>query len=179
MVLYRYGGLARAGKVKAQTPRVPKDESSTTHKYNGGRNKLKQRSKNNRKYKSGANRLEALENPSPNTDTDLSISSDQNGHYMQQAPHYLSNSLHKFNTIDGLNRLEFKWAIIRNKRLHLKAEAYYDRNNKNHKKWHRNHPRDGFYQFRHVFENDEEYTSEEENYIEEVDDSNGFELNQQ
>ncbi|KAG2383200.1 hypothetical protein C9374_004537 [Naegleria lovaniensis] len=142
MVLYRYGSLARAGKVKFQTPRVPKDDE-TNHKYNGGQKKLREHSKNNKKYKSGANRW-----ISEQISTDPSSCTTE-----PQAPYnYVSNSLHKFNTLEGLSRLEFKWTNIQNKRLQLKAEAYYDRNNKNHKKWHRNHPKDGFYQFRHVFD---------------------------
>ncbi|KAG2374052.1 hypothetical protein C9374_011131 [Naegleria lovaniensis] len=162
MVHFRRYGLAPAGKVKLLTPHVPASEhsSNSSHKYNGGRKKLRKHFQHNNKYKSGAHRLVSSFEP-PNQSSS-SLDNEEHG-----TPHYLSNSEHKFNTLEGMNRLEFQWTIVHEKRLQIKAEAFYNRNNKNHKKWHRNHPKDGFYQLRQVFEAHHE-TNEEEKEDENV-----------
>lgn len=107
-----YGSLARSGKVKAQTPRVPKtSEASTKYSTNKFRSKESDRG--------------------------------------------VSVTFEKYNTAKGWEKLEFieakkQESIIRRR---TNDQWYHRSTDTNHKKWHRNHPKDGFYQSRQVVDN--------------------------
>ena len=122
------GSLARAGKNKYQTPYVAKSEDSKAQLQ--GHKKFRVKSSSNVAFKSGAHRLESR-NPSSNN--------------------YLSNTFHKFNTERGINRMEYSQVL--KQVLVEKRMGWYDypRSSNNHKKWHRNHPADGFYTKREQF----------------------------
>lgn len=125
------GPLARSGKVKGQTPHV---EPSSEKKQSNGRKKFRVKSSTNVQYKSGANRID-----SKHTDA------------------YLTNSYHKFNTFNGVSRVEDQFEKLDPRTGYPEA--------RNHKKWHRNHRvlddgEVGVYTCRSLF--DETITKEEE-----------------
>ncbi|KAG2375328.1 hypothetical protein C9374_009951 [Naegleria lovaniensis] len=150
-----YGSLARSGKVKYQTPRV---ERTASRRYKGGRSKFRKHAASNMEYKSGAHRSEQVTNNSSNNNTPNTSSRipDQLDARMNetQAPYFLMNSYHKYNSPKGFERTEFiaeKLEIKRDKMYYL-YHADLRGDARNHKKWHRNHPQDGFYQFRETFD---------------------------
>ena len=125
------GSLCRAGKVKySMTRKVEK--SNTDHSYSHqGRSKFRIKSSTNVQYKSGAYRLH-------HDDTEV-----------------ISNSYHKYNCDGGYKRVEYI-AIAKEQHEQKWKHAKHDHNrDTNHKKWHRNHPKEGFYQKREQFEKNE------------------------
>ncbi|EFC40560.1 predicted protein [Naegleria gruberi] len=156
-----YGGLARSGKVKYQTPRVEKTSDSS---YHGGCAKYKIKSSNNLSYSGGAHRLEK------NFTEELKVYDQYKENHqrcdwveeranIKRSEPVLLNSFHKFNTEKGFNKME--WNSMKKEENILKNRYNYNPNAKNHKKWHRNHPKDGFYQKRTVDANDLECWEDE------------------
>ncbi|KAG2388203.1 hypothetical protein C9374_001053 [Naegleria lovaniensis] len=150
-----WGINARSGKVRNQTPHVPKT-TSTSHRYNGGRKKF-------RKNNTSSNNIERLQvitewnNNLMATDQKIHHSSvfliDERIH-STKAPNFLSNSYHNYNSVEGYERLEFiasRHEERREQNVMQQADMNL-REARNHKKWHRNHPKEGFYQMREIFE---------------------------
>ncbi|KAF0974400.1 hypothetical protein FDP41_006432 [Naegleria fowleri] len=144
-----WGSLARSGKVKYQTPRVPKTAS---RRYKGGHKKFRKHSVSNVEYKSGAHRLE--QEPTQHVSHSLTSIPARLDERMNAttAPFYLSNSFHKYNSSKGYDRLEFIATKHEEKREKNYFRSYDCNDARNHKKWHRNHPQDGFYQMRETFD---------------------------
>ncbi|EFC35957.1 predicted protein [Naegleria gruberi] len=149
-----HGSLARSGKVKWQTPRVAKTSDTS---YHGGCSKYKQKSSSNLEYSAGAHRLER------NYTAELELYDRQykENHQrcdwvaeranIKRAEPVLLNSFHKFNTEKGFNKVE--WNAIHHEERAFKKQTRNGRfrsEGRNHKKWHRNHPKDGIYQKRMV-----------------------------
>ncbi|KAG2382179.1 hypothetical protein C9374_005381 [Naegleria lovaniensis] len=148
--------VARSGRVRYyMTPHVPKTAS---HKYQGGCKKFRKASSSDREYGSGAHRLETT----PCSDLCQTSSSFQSSNISQQleermnetkSPFILSNYFHKCNSKKGMERLEYFDVLSENRMQRSKHDNdYCPHDARNHKKWHRNHPQDGFYQLREIFD---------------------------
>ena len=121
-----YGSLARSGKVKNQTPLQPKE---TNHKYR-------------HKYGAGKHKFSTA-----TTATTMDHCEEEEGHVI---------TFHNYNTLKGLLKLEI---IEDRKEERISREKESSRWNRcstdtNHKKWYRNHPKQGFYQSRQQIDNE-------------------------
>ena len=67
----------------------------------------------------------------------------------------ITNSYHKYNSEKGYRRVEYIKTAEEHHQQKWKHYRHDHNRDTNHKKWHRNHPKDGFYQKREEFGMDE------------------------
>ncbi|EFC36783.1 predicted protein [Naegleria gruberi] len=135
--------LARSGKTRLYyTPKTqsPKRDLNTFTPYNGGCSKHRKKSSTNQEYSSGGERFDS-------NFSELNENSKCKNHDMCAEP-VLINSSSKFNTVKGLNKLE--WCRAKHEENYkIRVDK---RNTRNHKKWYRNHPEGGFCQKRMIMD---------------------------